>query len=197
MRVLQVAAVAVMGVLLAAGTHVAYETAQTFNENRCWGCLALDPVGKAFDGFWTTYPPAYGGREGENVSHPGWIRAELNETPVVMLFFWYPGCGSCKTLWDKMNDEGTVVGGEADGDVTLDNVTLYSIDFVSGGNDTRSRAFDVYTIDRGAPTTVVLFKKDGAIYWYAFEGATYSKDRNGDTLTMRQLLERALEEATP
>ncbi|MFO8133204.1 MAG: hypothetical protein R6U10_04640 [Thermoplasmatota archaeon] len=197
MRPLQLVALAVAGLLLATGTLAAYETAQQFNENRCWGCLALDPAGTIFDGFWTTYPPVYGGREGENVSHPGWITAALNETPVVMLFFWYQGCSSCKALWDKMRDEGTVTGGEADGDITMANVTLYSIDFLGGGNQTRSQAFNVYTIDRGAPTTVVLLKKDDTVVWYAFEGATYPKDKNGERMTVQMLLENAMEEARP
>lgn len=197
MRPLQLVALAIAAVLLAAGTIAAYETAQQFNENRCWGCLALNPAAVDFDGFWTTYPSLYGGSEGSSVPHPDWIRAALNDTRVVMLFFWYTGCSSCKDLWDTMKEEGTVTGGEADGDVTIDNVTLYSIDFLTGGNETRSRAFDIYTIDRGAPTTVVLFKQDGAVRWYAFEGSTYPEDPDGDTVTVHDLLHKALEEARP
>ncbi len=197
MRAIQIAALAAAVLLLATGTMMAYERAQTFNENRCWGCLALNPAGTVFDGFWTTYPSIYGGKAGDTVSHPGWIADALNHTPVVMLFFWYQGCSSCKELWDTMRDMGTVTGGEADGDITMANVTLYSIDFLGGGNQTRSQAFDVYTIDRGAPTTVILLRKDGAIYWYAFEGATYPKDKNGERMTVQALLEEALEEARP
>ncbi|MGC9308907.1 MAG: hypothetical protein ACP5FL_09065, partial [Thermoplasmatota archaeon] len=146
MRLLQLIALIVAGLLLAVGALGAYEASQRFNENRCWGCLALDPAGKVFDDFWTTYPSLYGGKEGETVSHPAWIAEALNDTTVVMLFFWYQGCSSCKVLWDKMKDEGTVTGSEADGAITIDNVTLYSIDFLTGDNETRSQAFDVYTI---------------------------------------------------
>ncbi len=197
MRALQVLAIATAGVLLAAGAIVAYETAQQFNENRCWGCLALDPAGTAFDGFWNTYPSLYGSRAGSTVSHPAWIRGALNDSQVVMLFFWYTGCSSCKALWDKMRDKGTVTGSEANGDVTLANVTLYSIDFLYGDNETRGDAFDVYTITRGAPTTVVLYEKEGGVRWYAFEGATYPTDTDGDTMTVHDLLREALEEAGP
>ena len=197
MRTLQLIALIVAGLLLAVGALGAYEASQRFNENRCWGCLALDPAGKVFDGFWTTYPSLYGSKEGETVSHPAWIQQALNDTTVVMLFFWYQGCSSCKVLWDKMKDEGTVTGSEADGTITIDNVTLYSIDFLTGDNETRSQAFDVYTIDKGAPTTVILLKKDDTIYWYAFEGATYLKDRNGETMTVHDVLDTALEETQP
>ena len=197
MRVLKIIALIVAGLLLTVGAIGAYEASRRFNENRCWGCLALDPAGKVFDGFWTTYSSLYGGKEGRNVSHPPWISKALNDTAVVMLFFWYRGCSSCKVLWDKMKDEGTVTGSEADGDIILDDVTLYSIDFLTGDNETLSQAFNVYTIDKGAPTTVVLFKKDDTIYWYAIEGATYLKDRNGETMTVHDLLDTALEEAQP
>lgn len=197
MRWLQIMALVVAGVLLAAGAMVAYDTAQTFNQNRCWGCLALDPAGKVFQDFWVAYPSLYGEKEGNQVPHPAWIRSALNETPVVMLFFWYRGCSSCKELWDAMREEGTVTGSEAHGDITIDNVTLYSIDFLHGDNETRSQAFDVYTIIRGAPTTVVLFEKEGTVHWYAFEGATYPRDSNGAVMTVQNLLEEALEEARP
>jgi hypothetical protein len=180
----------VIAILLLAGGYTAYTKTQLLNENRCWGCLSLNPKGKLYDDFWVEYPEGYG-KEGA-VSHPDWLKEELDTKSVVMLFFWYIGCTSCKVLWEHMQGEGLVEGDEDDGRlVGFNNASLLTID-TTDKDDERRHSFSLYTQKGGAPVTVILFKKDSEIYWYAFEGAEYPKDENGKTVTVQKILEDAL-----
>lgn len=184
---------AIIGILIAVpllviGMYNAYNDAQVLNENRCWGCLALNPIGKIYDGFWINYPEGYG--KGKIIYHPEWVREALNNTRVVILFFWYKGCSSCAVLWEKMKEEGIVEGDEANGKIVgFENATLFTIDTL---NDERKDAIFVYSQGGGAPTTVILFKKDDTIYWYAFEGSDLPKDKNGKSVTVKEIIEDAM-----
>ncbi|KAA0003726.1 MAG: hypothetical protein FE048_01025 [Thermoplasmata archaeon] len=174
--------------LFAIGIYDAYDNARILNENRCWGCLALDPIGKIYDGFWIEYPKDYG--KGKEVPHPEWVKEELDNGSVVMLFFWYEGCYSCEVLWEKMKKEGIVEGDEAHGKIVgFENVTLFTIDTIK---DERRDALSIYSKRNGSPTTVILFKEDDTIYWYAFEGSEIPKDKNGKEITVKKILEDAI-----
>jgi len=177
----------IAAILLLSGGYLAYDKTHILNENRCWGCLALNPTGKIYNGFWIDYPKEYG--KGK-IKHPDWLKNALNNTHVVMLFFWYKGCSACKLLWEEMKEEGIVEGDEANGKIVgFENVTLITIDTV---NDERKGALSIYSQKGGSPTTVILFKEDDTIYWYAFEGSNLPKDENGKIVTVKEIIEDAI-----
>ena len=179
----------IAAIIFLSGLYLGYTKTEILNENRCWGCLSLDPKGRLFDGFWIDYPDDYG--KGKNVSHPEWLKEALENVSVVMLFFWYEGCFSCGVLWEKMKKEGTVEGSEADGKlVGFENVTLFTVDTVN--DEERRDALFIYSQRGGSPTTVISFLKEDIIYWYAFEGSNLPKDTNGKTVTVKKILEDAV-----
>ena len=89
-----------------------------------------------------------------------------------------------------MKEEGIVEGDEANGKIVgFENVTLITIDTV---NDERKGALSIYSQKGGSPTTVILFKEDDTIYWYAFEGSNLPKDENGKIVTVKEIIEDAI-----
>ncbi len=179
--------IGIAAIIFLSGSYLAYNKTQILNENRCWGCLSLDPKGKLYKGFWIDYPEEYGKK---NISHPEWLKEELENVSAVMLFFWYEGCFSCEVLWEKMKKEGIVKGDEAHGEIVgFENVTLSTIDTI---NDEERNALYIYSQRGGSPTTVVLFKEEDTIYWYAFEGSNLPKDENGKMVTVKKILEDAI-----
>lgn len=184
---LAIIGVGVAAIILLSGGYLAFNKTQILNENRCWGCLSLNPKGKLYDGFWIDYPEEYGKK---NISHPDWLIETLDKVNAVMLFFWYEGCSACTVLWNKMKEQGLVKGDEADGElVGFENVTLFTIDTI---NDEWKDALFIYSQRGGSPTTVVLFKEDDTVYWYAFEGSNLPKDINGREIEVREILEDAV-----
>lgn len=169
-RILQLTGIIISLAFFVGGWYTAYEKSSDLNESTCLGCIALNPIVESFSEFWTEYPDGYS-REG-GVPHPQWVVDELNNSKVVMLFFWYHGCEPCSRQWNDMLHAGIVEGSESSGKMAgiyAKNVTLFTIDVI---NSERKDNIKIYTPkgDIGTPTTVILTMKNGSIMWYAFQG---------------------------
>lgn len=169
-RIVQLTGIIISLAFFVGGWYTAYEKSSDLNDSTCLGCLALNPVVSSFSEFWTEYPDGYS-REG-GVPHPQWVVDELNNSKVVMLFFWYHGCEPCSRQWNDMLHAGIVEGSESSGKMAgiyAKNVTLFTIDVI---NSERKDNIKIYTPkgDIGTPTTVILTMKNSSIVWYAFQG---------------------------
>jgi len=182
----------IAAVLLSAGAYIAYHQVESLNIARCLGCLAMEPKVEEFVNFWVEYPDEY--KQNGVPPHPQWIVDEAKEK-VVMLFFWFEGCEACKRQWENMEKAGMVEGSEANGSFT-DNFSyakLITIDIVNSKDKDVLKIYHPKEILE-APTTVILFEKNGTIYWYAFSGEANGKGGRPDINGLINILEKAKEE---
>ena len=182
----------VAAALLFSGAYIAYKKVESLNVARCLGCIAMEPKVEKFAGFWVEYPEYY--KQKGIPQHPQWIVDEAKKK-VVMLFFWFEGCEACKKQWENMKKHGMVEGSEADGSFTenYSYAILITIDIVN------SKDKDILKIYHAkekmeAPTTVILFEKNGTIHWYAFSGEANGKGGRPDINGLINILEEAKEE---
>ena len=179
-------------IILASGVYVAYRQVEALNVARCLGCLAMQPKTEPFKAFWVEYPSFY--KKSGLPSHPSWLVNESKQH-VVMLFFWFEGCGACKSQWENMKKYGLVEGGEADGKFTenFSYAKLITIDII---NSPMKNILKIYEKEgrMKAPTTVILFEKNGTIYWYAFSGEANGKGGRPSVDELVKIIEKAEEE---
>ncbi len=181
--------IGIIFILLASGAYVAYKQVESLNIARCLGCLAMEPKTEIFENFWVEYPSFYN-RNGIP-PHPSWIVNESKQH-VIMLFFWFEGCSACKSQWKRMEKYGLVEGGEADGGFTenYSYAKLITIDII---NSPYKDILRIYQREgrMEAPTTVILFEKNGTIYWYAFSGDANGEGGRPTVAELVNILERA------
>ena len=183
--------VAIAFALLVAGFYLAYDRAKELNTARCWGCIAMQPKAEKFTNFWIEYPEGY---KAKGIPpHPDWI-INASKEKVVMLFFWGPACEPCEKQWEDMKKAGLVIGSEENGTITqnFSYVKLFSLDVTKE----RGNTIKIYTKDgsESTPTTVILFEKNGTIYWYAFSGRADGKGGRPSIEELINILEKAKEE---
>jgi len=184
--------VIIMALILSGGIYVAYETTKLLNELRCLGCIAMLPKTKEFKEFWIEYPSWY---KNEGMpEHPEWI-INASADKVVMLFFWGPACRSCEEQWEDMKKAGMVNGSEENGRISK-NFSFVAFFSINVAGDEKGDAIRIYTKDRSnrVPTTVILFQKNGIIYWYAFSGKADGKGGRPTVEKLKEILELAKEE---
>ncbi len=182
----------VMVAIFLAGIYTAYEKTKALNELRCLGCIAMLPKTKEFKEFWIEYPAWY--KNEGTPEHPSWvINASLEK--VVMLFFWGPACEPCEQQWEDMKKAGMVKGSEGNGNITQ-NFSFVKFFSINVAGDEKRNTVRIYTEDKSdsVPTTVILFQKNGTIYWYAFSGKADGKGGRPSIEKLIEILEIAKEE---
>ncbi len=179
-------------IILSAGIYFGYEKVKALNIARCLGCIAMEPKAEKFKNFWVEYPSSY---EMNGIPpHPSWLVNESREK-VVMLFFWGPACHPCELQWNAMKNAGIVKGSEENGSFT-ENFSYAKLFSINQPYDEKGNIITLYTSDRstGTPTTVILFEKNGTVYWYAFSGEANGKGGRPDINELINILEKAKEE---
>jgi thiol-disulfide isomerase/thioredoxin len=180
-------------IILAAGANTAYDSVKSLNIARCLGCIAMEPKAVKFVEFWVEYPEHYNNKG--IPPHPDWV-INASKQKVVMLFFWGPSCEPCEWQWEAMKKAGLVKGSEENGSATANfsYIQLFSIN--APYDDEKGEAIRIYTPkgDTGTPTTVILFEKNGTIYWYAFSGPANGEGGRPDINGLINILEKAKEE---
>jgi len=175
--------------LLASGAYAAYKQVEALNIARCLGCIAMEPKTEVFENFWVEYPYFY--HASGLPPHPSWVINESREH-VTMLFFWFEGCSACKSQWERMEKYGLVEGSEADGRFTenYSYAKLITIDII---NSPLKNTLKIYHGEgrMEAPTTVILFEKNGTIYWYAFSGDANGEGGRPTVAELADILEKA------
>lgn len=182
----------ISSILLLFGIHMAYDSAKKLNIARCLGCIAMEPKVEKFKEFWIEYPKYYV-KKGIP-SHPEWIINESKEK-ILMLFFWAPACEPCERQWEEMKKAGMVEGSEEHGRMT-ENFSYVKLFSINAPYDKKGDAIRIYTAkgDVSTPTTVILFNKNGTIYWYAFSGEANGKGNRPNIRELIKIIEKAREE---
>ncbi len=183
----KIIALIICAITLSSGFLIAYDTVKRLNIARCLGCIAMYPKAIKFS-FWVEYPKEY--KNKGLPPHPEWI---VNESKVILLFLWGYACEPCEKQWEEMKKAGIVEGTEENGTVggNFSYVKLYAIN----GQEEKDLV-RIYN-KRGEvelPTTVILFKKNETIYWYAFSGPADGKGGRPNIEELIKILEMAKEE---
>ena len=142
-----------------------------YNGNTCWSCLALQPSG-GVKGFIVNYP------NGTPVNHPSWILDLLKQKPGFIYVHQVP-CTGCEIQWKDMVKNGIITEDGKLGDKYRGKIEFVVLD-ATLGSDTRDKALEVLRIyslgPPGTPTTVVLTKHSGKIYWFSKGGVVTSDE---------------------
>ena len=142
-----------------------------YNGNTCWSCLGLQPHSNP-NGWLVNYP------NGSNVPHPDWVKNMLMDKPLLIYVHQVP-CTGCEIQWKDMIKNGII---DENGNLTWEyrgKINFIVLD-ATYGSPTRTKAMNIlriYSIGlEGTPTTVILTKKNGKIYWYSKSGIMYSQE---------------------
>ncbi len=150
-----------------------YSYTQQSSSVKCLGCLALNPIIPDFEDWWVEYPSGHP-NSGAAVSHPAWVKSDLDKYDAVFIFLWSDGCLGCEEQWEDMKDQGLVTGEEDGGSLAKykGRVILYSLDARDNSRGTNSiSVYDPKGAQHGTPTSVFLVKlATGEIGWFAVEG---------------------------
>jgi len=152
-----------------------------YNGNTCWSCLALQPKGGTED-FLVNYP------DGSEVNHPQWIIDLVEDKPLLIYVHQVP-CTGCEIQWEDMAKAGIVTEDGKVGYRYKGKINLVILD-ATIGSETRNKALEVLQIyslgPPGTPTTVVLTKHEGKIYWFSKSGVVESDE-------LIRILDKAIE----
>lgn len=188
----KVAFLIMIAMILSAGIYFEYERVKALNIARCLGCIAMEPKAEKFKEFWIEYPESY--KRSGLPKHPSWLVNESREK-VVMLFFWGPACHPCERQWNAMRKAGIVEGNEENGSFT-ENFSYAKLFSINQPYDEKGSTITIYNPqgDTGTPTTVIIFEKNGTVYWYAFSGEANGEGGRPDINELINILEKAKEE---
>ena len=173
-------------ILLVSGTYTSYEKVKKLNEMLCQGCIAIISKSYKFDKFWVEYPSIY---EIKGLpSHPSWA-VNFSKDNILMIFFYGPACEPCEQQWEEMKKAGIVEGRKENGSFSgnFSYAKLVTIDISKDKED----IIKIYNTRNSVPTTVIMFEKDGKIYWYAFYGPPDGKGGRPSIDELKTIMEKA------
>ena len=89
---------------------------------------------------------------------------------------------------------GIVEGNEENGKISK-NYSFVELFSINVAFDEKADTIKIYTKDGNyiTPTTVILFQKNGTIYWYAFSGKADGKGGRPDIEKLKEILVMAKE----